>query len=75
MTSKPTAGSDEQSRLADVVDRLETRFPAVPRRQVEAVVTEVHGELADATVRDFVPVLVEKLARDRLQVQVATAPA
>lgn len=68
-------GSDEQSRLAEVVERLEQRFPALDRRDVESVVTEMHGELADATVRDFVPVLVEKQARDRLQERVRSVPA
>lgn len=57
---------DEQSRVADVVERIQARFPSVDRALVAEVVHEVHRSYAGASVRDFVPILVERDARDLL---------
>lgn len=59
--------SDEVRAVAVVVDRLSAHFPEVPRAQVEAVVTEEHQRLDGNPIRDFIPVLVEHEARDRLR--------
>jgi hypothetical protein len=58
---------DEDSRVADVVHRLQTRFPSLDPSLVATVVGDAHRELDHASVRDFVPILVEKQARDVLQ--------
>lgn len=63
---------DESSRIADVVLRLEQRFPQLPAGRVEDVVREVRREFEGAAVRDFVPILVEKRAREELE---GTQPA
>ena len=51
--------------MAEVVERLSQRFPDVSREVVEAAVRVEHEGL-DGPVRDYVPVLVEHAARDRL---------
>lgn len=67
--------SDEVRAVAVVVDRLSAHFPEVPRAHVEAVVTEEHRRLDGNPIRDFVPVLVEHEARDRLRSGGATEAA
>jgi hypothetical protein len=57
---------EELRALAVVVDRLAERFPEVPRDVVEEVVQQQHRALDAGRVRDFVPVLVEHAARERL---------
>jgi hypothetical protein len=65
--------ADEETRAVDeVVERLAARFPDVPRDHVETVVDEEHHELAGNPIRDFVPVLVEHDARERLRREAAT---
>ena len=56
----------------EVVDRLAARFPGVSRDHVAAVVGEEHLELEGNPIRDFIPVLVEHGARERLRVEGAT---
>ncbi len=51
--------------LEEVRARLAERFPHVHEDVIEAAVRLAHSEL-DGPVRDFVPVLVEHAARDRL---------
>jgi len=57
--------ADEMKALADVRLRLQEHFPEMDADVVEAAVRLVHSELT-GPVRDFVPVLVEHAARDRL---------
>lgn len=57
--------TDELRALADVQARLEERFPHLDSEVVEAAVRLSHSQLT-GHVRDFVPVLVEHAARDRL---------
>jgi len=51
--------------LSDVRLRLQEHFPQLDADVVEAAVRLAHSELT-GPVRDFVPVLVEHAARDRL---------
>jgi hypothetical protein len=55
----------EAQALAGVRSRLALRFPGVDD---EAVATAVDAALAEMTgpIRDYVPVLVERIVRDRL---------
>ncbi|WP_116194128.1 three-helix bundle dimerization domain-containing protein [Microbacterium trichothecenolyticum] len=59
--------ADEDQALSDVVDRLEERFPSKDRSEIERAVTEARSHFERAKVRDFVPVLVEREARARLE--------
>lgn len=58
--------------LADQVDkvaqRLSEEFSAtVPDQVVRSLVTEVYGEMSNARVTQFVPVLVNRRVRDELR--------
>lgn len=46
--------------LHEVVDRLARRFPDVPRPSLAELVELAHEQYRAATVRTFVPLLVEK---------------
>lgn len=56
---------DEASALDEVQERLSGRFPQLEPDVVEAAVRVAHAQLT-GPIRDFVPVLVEHIARDRL---------
>lgn len=58
---------EELLHIDQVIDRLGTRFPDVPREGIEQVVRSAHEHFATGKVRDFVPLLVERLAREKLQ--------
>jgi len=59
---------DEHERLAlaGVCERLSERYPDLDPALVEAAVRVSHLELNGNPIRDFVPLLVEHAARDRL---------
>ncbi|HEU5456835.1 MAG TPA: hypothetical protein VFU85_14250 [Nocardioides sp.] len=59
---------DEHERLAlaGVRERLCERYPDLDPALVEAAVRVSHLELTGNPIRDFVPLLVEHAARDRL---------
>lgn len=63
----------EQRALVDVEQRLQRRFPTVDAVVVEAAVRLAHAELT-GPVRDYVPLLVERRARERLASVVDEAP-
>jgi hypothetical protein len=58
---------DEAHAVNAVIDRLAGRFPQLQRDQIASVVHEAHHELDGNPIRDFIPVLVEHEARERLQ--------
>lgn len=55
----------ERDALEQVLARLKERYDSVPSEIVEVTVQRVHAEF-DGPVRDFVPLLVQKAARARL---------
>lgn len=64
----------ERKALAEVQVRLQKRFPDLHPDVVAAAVSSAHSEL-DGPLRDFVPVLVERAARDRLSLaETAASP-
>lgn len=67
MTVTERVTAEERDRVADVVERLRGRHPDVAHDRIIEAVAQAHRELDTAKVRDFVPVLVEKRARDLLQ--------
>jgi len=58
----------ERVAVDHVAQRLSARFPDVDPAVVARVVREVHGRFDGHPTREFVPVLVEDAARDRLSV-------
>lgn len=64
MTHEPPPS---QVTINEIVDRLTARFPDIPTSTIRDVVTQSYNELADARVRDFVEVLVEKQAKKQLK--------
>ncbi|MFD6061822.1 three-helix bundle dimerization domain-containing protein [Rhodococcus wratislaviensis] len=58
---------EELLHIDQVIDRLDSRFPDLPRESIEQVVRSAHEHFATGKVRDFVPLLVERLAREKLQ--------
>ncbi|MBT2248117.1 hypothetical protein JHV56_05310 [Arthrobacter sp. BHU FT2] len=59
--------SEEVRAMSAVVDRLAAKHPDVARQVIEDVVQDEHRSLDAGRLRDFVPVLVEHAARDRLR--------
>ena len=65
----------EEARAVDeVIDRLVGRFPDLSRDRIASVVETAHLELEGNPVRDFVPVLVERTAKQRLKQEAKAAP-
>jgi len=56
---------DEGQAVEQVTERLAARFPNLPTTLVRSTVRDEHAKL-DGRVRDYVPVLVERAARQRL---------
>ena len=57
----------EQRSVDEVIDRLGMKYPAVDRERIGEIVTEEHEAFNGRPVRDFVPVLVEKQAKQRVK--------
>ena len=66
--------TEEARAVSEVIDRLVGRFPDLPRDHIAAVVETAHLELEGNPVRDFVPVLVERTAKQRLKREAKAAP-
>ncbi|HET7821833.1 MAG TPA: hypothetical protein VFL10_09925 [Ornithinibacter sp.] len=60
--------------MAEVQERLEARFPDLDPTVVEAAIRVCAAEIT-GPVRDFVPLLVERAARERLLRSVAAEDA
>jgi len=56
----------EALMIDQVVERLATAFSDLPDEDVEAVVRTTHDRFRDSTVREFVPLLVERRSRAEL---------
>jgi hypothetical protein len=57
----------EEDAIAEVIRRLQERFPQLPSSQIAEAVHEAQHHYDNARVRDFVPVFVEREARSALQ--------
>ncbi|KHK96407.1 hypothetical protein LK09_15710 [Microbacterium mangrovi] len=62
----------EGDAIAEVVRRLEERFPQLPSSQIAEAVLEAQHHYDNARVRDFVPVFVEREARAALERPILT---
>jgi len=58
----------ERHTIEHVAQRLSRHFPAVDPADVRRVVRDVYHRFDDHPTREFVPILVEEAARDRLTV-------
>ena len=56
----------EAVMIDQVVERLVTAFSDLPVGDVDAVVRTTHDRFRDSTVREFVPLLVERRSRAEL---------
>lgn len=58
----------ERHALDHVTDRLSRSFAGrVSRSRVDATVNAIHHRFDGSPIREFVPVLVERMARDELR--------
>ena len=57
---------DEKQAVAQVCERLAERFPELPAPTIRLTVDQEHRKLDGRPVRDYVPVLVERAAREAL---------
>jgi hypothetical protein len=57
---------DETRAVTEVVQRLAATFPHVAPDVVQDTVHVSYQQFADSPIRDFVPVLVERLAKTTL---------
>jgi hypothetical protein len=68
--------TDEDQRwIAELVDRLSVHFPQWSRDELTEVVHDCNREFVGSRIRDFVPILVERRARERLKEPAAAAPS
>lgn len=58
---------NEDDAAAEIVERLSARFPNAPAADVVAAVADARQHFERAKVRDFVPVLIEREAKARLE--------
>nr|WP_296773526.1 hypothetical protein [Rhodococcus sp. (in: high G+C Gram-positive bacteria)] len=67
MTSAHSPVVDEERRaLNDVRDRLRLQFSTVAPDEVDTAVAHAHRKFDGGKIRDFVPLFVERAAREHL---------
>jgi hypothetical protein len=64
-----TPAEEEARHIAEVEAELEREFPAVPSDRIRTQVNRAWSAFATAKVRDFVPLLTQRAARDRLMTE------
>ncbi len=60
-------GITEEQAIARAVHNLRGQFPDVPADRVEGFVAEARARYGNSRIRDFVPLFVERRAREQLQ--------
>jgi hypothetical protein len=63
----------EQTIIDEVTDRLTSKYPTIPPDTLTAVVRGVHARFNGRPVREYVPLLVERLAGEELRVRLRSA--
>ena len=63
----------EQTVIEQLVVRLTSRYPTISQYTVATVVRDVHSRFEGRPLRDFIPLLVERNARNELERLHATA--
>jgi hypothetical protein len=64
--AKESTSDEERRAVEEVTDRLLVRFPDVPPDSVRDVVIATWADFNGRPIRAFVPVLVERTARQQL---------
>ena len=69
--------SSEAAQVNEVRERLVRKFSHIPEDQISATVAQAHSRFEHSSVRDFIPLLVERRAKLALgqAPAVAEAPA
>ena len=62
----PNPRQHEQKAIGEVRSRLRARFADRDPAEITGVVDRIAGAFATARVRDYIPVLVERISRDEL---------
>lgn len=57
----------EQRAMTEVVERLTGRFPDQPTERIRAVVDAAYLRFEGSPIRNYVPVFVERAAKDALR--------
>ncbi|GAB0104174.1 hypothetical protein JMUB6875_31480 [Nocardia sp. JMUB6875] len=57
---------EEERQISELVARLSDKFPHLPARVVAEEVRGIHREFDDHRVREFIPLLVERIAERHL---------
>jgi len=65
----------EGALIGEVQARLAAKFSQLPPDQVTRAVAEAHARFEQSSVRDFIPLLVERRARNDLFRQADLRPA
>ena len=68
--SRDVEPEDETRAVTEVSHRLVASFPDVPPDVITNTVHASHDQFAGSPIRDFVPVLVERIAKSTLKTQV-----
>jgi hypothetical protein len=56
----------EDTRIAELVDRLKTTYPTVPADIVVEVVNDMRAAFHGSRIREYVPLFIERRARSAL---------
>jgi len=62
----PSPSSQEEQAIGRVSDRMQKRFSERSPAEVRAVVARVTRRFAQARIREYIPLLVERISRDEL---------
>jgi hypothetical protein len=66
------SAEDETRAVTEVSHRLVASFPDVAPDVIDDTVHASHDQFAGSPIRDFIPVLVERIAKSNLKTQVRT---
>jgi hypothetical protein len=58
--------SEEERAITEIVERLGKKFPQIATAAIAETVAASRPEFADAPIRDFVPLFVERSAKHKL---------
>jgi len=65
--SSVTTDMEDEDTLRKVVDRLQEKFPELPREKLEEAAKVEFDELAGRPVHDYLSILTERAAKKRLK--------
>ena len=67
LASEATERSHEDQAIEELIHKLELDYPDVRHEGLSDLVHRVHAGFDDARIRDFIPLLVERNAREMLR--------